>query len=180
MTLALKFPPLNSYVFSTLHPTRLKMKEEEWREAQRGFNKVWREQKWEILFEISDHQGINFKQNDTKVLRSKSLLNEIESIYDEVSRGSQHLWEVSSLYAQHSFDFANYLYYMSLRPSKVCWLLLHRIDFYSHFSTILNLKAHWAVLLVSQFSIPSYSSCPLPPSSTSLHISFQQYLIFLL
>lgn len=28
---------------------------------------------------------MNFKQNDTKALRSKSLLNEIESVYDEVS-----------------------------------------------------------------------------------------------
>lgn len=29
---------------------------------------------------------MNFKQNDTKALRSKSLLNEIESVYDEVRR----------------------------------------------------------------------------------------------
>lgn len=59
------------------------MKEEEWREAQRGFNKVWREQNEKYYLKSLDHQGINFKQNDTKVLRSKSLLNEIESIYDE-------------------------------------------------------------------------------------------------
>jgi histone deacetylase complex regulatory component SIN3 len=70
------------YPFS---PARLKMKEEEWREAQRGFNKVWREQNEKYYLKSLDHQGINFKQNDTKVLRSKSLLNEIESIYDEVS-----------------------------------------------------------------------------------------------
>uniref|UniRef100_H3BA52 SIN3 transcription regulator family member A n=1 Tax=Latimeria chalumnae TaxID=7897 RepID=H3BA52_LATCH len=62
---------------------RLKMKEEEWREAQRGFNKIWREQNEKYYLKSLDHQGINFKQNDTKVLRSKSLLNEIESIYDE-------------------------------------------------------------------------------------------------
>lgn len=62
------------------------MKEEEWREAQRGFNKVWREQNEKYYLKSLDHQGINFKQNDTKVLRSKSLLNEIESIYDEVRR----------------------------------------------------------------------------------------------
>lgn len=69
----------------SLSPARLKMKEEEWREAQRGFNKVWREQNEKYYLKSLDHQGINFKQNDTKVLRSKSLLNEIESIYDEVS-----------------------------------------------------------------------------------------------
>lgn len=60
------------------------MKEEEWREAQRGFNKIWREQNEKYYLKSLDHQGINFKQNDTKVIRSKSLLNEIESIYDEV------------------------------------------------------------------------------------------------
>uniref|UniRef100_A0A8C9VDV6 Paired amphipathic helix protein Sin3a n=1 Tax=Scleropages formosus TaxID=113540 RepID=A0A8C9VDV6_SCLFO len=62
---------------------RLKVKDEEWREAQRGFNKIWREQNEKYYLKSLDHQGINFKQNDTKVLRSKSLLNEIESIYDE-------------------------------------------------------------------------------------------------
>ncbi|XP_051978533.1 paired amphipathic helix protein Sin3a-like isoform X1 [Xyrauchen texanus] len=62
---------------------RLKLKEEEWREAQRGFNKIWREQNEKYFLKSLDHQGINFKQNDTKVLRSKTLLNEIESIFDE-------------------------------------------------------------------------------------------------
>ncbi|XP_028814700.1 SIN3 transcription regulator family member Aa isoform X2 [Denticeps clupeoides] len=62
---------------------RLKTKDEEWREAQRGFNKIWREQNEKYYLKSLDHQGINFKQNDTKVLRSKTLLNEIESIYDE-------------------------------------------------------------------------------------------------
>nr|XP_055048514.1 SIN3 transcription regulator family member Aa [Misgurnus anguillicaudatus] len=62
---------------------RLKLKEEEWREAQRGFNKIWREQNEKYYLKSLDHQGINFKQNDTKVLRSKTLLSEIESIFDE-------------------------------------------------------------------------------------------------
>uniref|UniRef100_A0A671KXR5 Paired amphipathic helix protein Sin3a n=1 Tax=Sinocyclocheilus anshuiensis TaxID=1608454 RepID=A0A671KXR5_9TELE len=62
---------------------RLKLKEEEWREAQRGFNKIWREQNEKYYLKSLDHQGINFKQNDTKVLRLKTLLNDIESIFDE-------------------------------------------------------------------------------------------------
>ncbi|KAA8590289.1 hypothetical protein FQN60_014223, partial [Etheostoma spectabile] len=45
---------------------RLKTKEEEWREAQRGFNKIWREQNEKYYLKSLDHQGINFKQNDTK------------------------------------------------------------------------------------------------------------------
>uniref|UniRef100_H2ZVE2 SIN3 transcription regulator family member B n=1 Tax=Latimeria chalumnae TaxID=7897 RepID=H2ZVE2_LATCH len=62
---------------------RLKAKEEEWREAQQGFNRIWREQYEKAYLKSLDHQGVNFKQNDVKALRSKSLLNEIESIYDE-------------------------------------------------------------------------------------------------
>uniref|UniRef100_A0A3Q2DID1 Paired amphipathic helix protein Sin3b n=1 Tax=Cyprinodon variegatus TaxID=28743 RepID=A0A3Q2DID1_CYPVA len=66
---------------------RLKAKEEEWREAQQGFNKIWREQYEKAYLKSLDHQGVNFKQNDMKALRSKSLLNEIESIYDESRNG---------------------------------------------------------------------------------------------
>ncbi|XP_012225740.1 paired amphipathic helix protein Sin3a isoform X3 [Linepithema humile] len=62
---------------------RLKAKEEEWREAQKGFNKIWREQNEKYYLKSLDHQGINFKQNDVKALRSKSLFNEIETLYDE-------------------------------------------------------------------------------------------------
>lgn len=64
---------------------RLKAKEEEWREAQKGFNKLWREQNEKYYLKSLDHQGINFKQNDIKALRSKSLFNEIETLFDEVS-----------------------------------------------------------------------------------------------
>lgn len=63
---------------------RLKAKEDEWREAQKGFNKIWREQNEKYYLKSLDHQGINFKQTDVKALRSKSLFNEIETIFDEV------------------------------------------------------------------------------------------------
>lgn len=50
-----------------------------------SFNKIWREQNEKFYLKSLDHQGINFKQNDVKSLRSKSLFNEIETLYDEVS-----------------------------------------------------------------------------------------------
>ncbi len=50
-----------------------------------GLQQIWREQYEKAYLKSLDHQGVNFKQNDMKALRSKSLLNEIESIYDEVS-----------------------------------------------------------------------------------------------
>lgn len=62
---------------------RLKGKEEEWREAQKGFNKQWRDQNEKYYLKSLDHQGINFKPTDNKLLRSKSLFNDIETLYDE-------------------------------------------------------------------------------------------------
>ncbi|XP_017837186.1 paired amphipathic helix protein Sin3a isoform X3 [Drosophila busckii] len=62
---------------------RLKVKEEEWRDAQKGFNKQWREQNEKYYLKSLDHQAINFKPNDMKALRSKNLFNEIETLYDE-------------------------------------------------------------------------------------------------
>ena len=43
---------------------------------------IWREQNEKYYLKSLDHQGINFKTSDVKALRSKSLLNEIEAIYD--------------------------------------------------------------------------------------------------
>ncbi|XP_069994313.1 paired amphipathic helix protein Sin3a isoform X4 [Penaeus vannamei] len=62
---------------------RLKAKDEEWREAQKGFNKIWREQNEKYYLKSLDHQGITFKQTDIKTIRSKSLLNDIETLFDE-------------------------------------------------------------------------------------------------
>jgi len=74
------------YIFFFVKLRRLKAKEEEWREAQRQFNKIWREQNEKYYLKSLDHQGISFKQNDVKQIRSKALLNEVEAIFDEVIR----------------------------------------------------------------------------------------------
>ncbi|XP_059085243.1 paired amphipathic helix protein Sin3b-like [Tigriopus californicus] len=62
---------------------RLKAKDEEWREVQKSFNKIWREQNEKYYLKSLDHQSLMFKQLDVRNLRSKSLLNEIETLYDE-------------------------------------------------------------------------------------------------
>lgn len=63
---------------------RLKAKDEEWRDAQKCFNKMWKDQNEKYYLKSLDHQGMTFKQNDIKALRGKSLLNEIENILEEV------------------------------------------------------------------------------------------------
>lgn len=62
---------------------RLRSKDLEWKEARNNFNEIWKSQNEKYYLKSLDHQGVNFKQSDMKYLRSKSLLNEIETLYDE-------------------------------------------------------------------------------------------------
>ena len=62
---------------------RLKAKEEEWKEAKKNLEKQWREQIEKNYLKSLDHCAVPFKQNDQKHLKTKSLINEIESIYFE-------------------------------------------------------------------------------------------------
>lgn len=48
-----------------------------------NFNKVWREQNEKFYLKSLDHQGHLFKQADMRNIRSKSLFNEIETLFDE-------------------------------------------------------------------------------------------------
>ncbi|KAG9041544.1 Transcriptional regulatory protein sin3 [Tulasnella sp. UAMH 9824] len=58
---------------------RLKQKEEEWKRAQREWNKVWREVDARNFYKSLDHQGINFKNTDKKNVNSKQLVQDIEA-----------------------------------------------------------------------------------------------------
>ncbi|TFY70749.1 hypothetical protein EVG20_g2247 [Dentipellis fragilis] len=58
--------------------TRLKQKEEEWKRAQREWNKVWREVDRQNYVKALDHQSIVFKAADKKALTSKAFVNQIE------------------------------------------------------------------------------------------------------
>ena len=73
----------NDVIYVTIFG-RLKNKRDEWREAQRGFNRVWHEQNVKNYLKSLDHQGLVIKNNDAKLIRSKNLINEIEAIFDEV------------------------------------------------------------------------------------------------
>jgi paired amphipathic helix protein Sin3a len=48
---------------------RLKAKDSEWREVQKQFNKVWRDQNEKYYLKSLDHQGMIFKQNDIRFIR---------------------------------------------------------------------------------------------------------------
>ncbi|KAJ8489435.1 hypothetical protein ONZ45_g13590 [Pleurotus djamor] len=62
---------------------RLKQKEEEWKRAQREWNKVWREVDARNYQKSLDYQSTNFKTNDKKALTTKALVNQIEAAREE-------------------------------------------------------------------------------------------------
>ncbi|GAA6061549.1 hypothetical protein JCM10212_001081, partial [Sporobolomyces blumeae] len=60
---------------------RLKQKDEEWKRAEKEWNKVWREVDAKNFYRALDHQGIPFKALDKKLTTtSKALTNEIEGL----------------------------------------------------------------------------------------------------
>ncbi|KAL7273296.1 Transcriptional regulatory protein sin3 [Rhizina undulata] len=62
---------------------RLKQKDEEWKAAQREWQKVWRDQTARVFWKSLDHQGITIKANDKKLFGIKSLVNEIQAKHRE-------------------------------------------------------------------------------------------------
>ncbi|GFW02174.1 paired amphipathic helix protein Sin3a [Trichonephila clavipes] len=62
---------------------RMKLKEDEWKEHQKKFNVIWKNQINKNYLKSLDHQGIQFEQNDFKSFHPENLLNEIEMIYAE-------------------------------------------------------------------------------------------------
>ncbi|TFY74206.1 hypothetical protein EWM64_g9806, partial [Hericium alpestre] len=63
--------------------TRLKQKEEEWKRAQREWNKVWREVDRVNYHKALDHQAITFRAADRKALTTKAFVTEIELKMEE-------------------------------------------------------------------------------------------------
>ena len=100
---------------------RLKSKEEEWREAQKQFNKIWREQNEKYYLKSLDHQSITFKQNDIKFLRSKSLINEIETLFDE--KHEQNEENPDAALGPHMI----FVYKNKSMNEEVCNLIIHHV-----------------------------------------------------
>lgn len=59
---------------------RLKMKDKEWKKAQREWNKIWRELDARNFYKSLDYQGASFKTNDKKTLLNKVFISEIENL----------------------------------------------------------------------------------------------------
>lgn len=83
---------------------RLKSKLEDWKAAQREWEKVWREQTQKIFWKSLDHQSLSVKQVDKRQFQPKSLQNEIQVRLEEQKR-LQEIQEVPQPDYQFSFSF---------------------------------------------------------------------------
>ncbi|EIW51655.1 uncharacterized protein TRAVEDRAFT_75682 [Trametes versicolor FP-101664 SS1] len=63
--------------------TRLKQKHEEWKRAQREWDKVWREVDLRNYHKSLDHQAVTFKAADKKAVTQKAFVSQIEAARDE-------------------------------------------------------------------------------------------------
>lgn len=90
--------------------TRLKAKDEEWRRAQREWNKTWREVDAKNFYKSLDHQGNAFKANDKRAITAKHFVGNIEAIKSEQlrKRGQQRRpsFAAGSLGHQLEFDLS--------------------------------------------------------------------------
>ena len=82
---------------------RLKQKDEEWRRAQREWNKIWRELEQKVYFKSLDHLGLTLKQADKKLLTTKQLISEISSIKVDQTNKRMH-WLTPKPKSQLDFD----------------------------------------------------------------------------
>lgn len=87
--------------------SRLKQKEEEWKRAQREWNKVWREVDARNYYKSLDHQGITFKATDKKAITTKAFVSQIEAARaEQVAKRAAY---IDPLFARtrpcHQFEF---------------------------------------------------------------------------
>ena len=59
---------------------------ETWKQTQREWEKVWRDQTQRMFYRSLDHQGLQAKQNDKRQFQSKTLQNEVQYKFEEQKR----------------------------------------------------------------------------------------------
>lgn len=65
---------------------RLKQKDDEWKRAQREWNKIWREVERKNYWKSLDYQGIQFKVTDRKCMTTRLLVSQAESLRAQQSQ----------------------------------------------------------------------------------------------
>lgn len=82
---------------------RLKDKVEKWKQSQREWEKIWREQTSKVFWKSLDHQAINAKAENKKYFQPKQLQTEIGVKYEEQRR--QRQLKSSTSISRYQFDY---------------------------------------------------------------------------
>ncbi|RLV93073.1 Transcriptional regulatory protein SIN3 [Spathaspora sp. JA1] len=107
---------------------RLKQKDEEWKRAQREWNKVWREMEQKVFYKSLDHLGLTFKQADKKLLTAKQLVSEISTVKVEQQNKRLHpLMPKPQEQLNYSFEDTEILFDIV----KLADVFIHRSSNYS-------------------------------------------------
>ncbi|GMM54440.1 transcriptional regulator [Maudiozyma humilis] len=129
---------------------RLKQKDEEWRRAQREWNKIWRELEQKVYFKSLDHLGLTFKQADKKLLTTKQLISEISSIKVDQTNKRMH-WLTPKPKSQLDFDVKDVEIIFDIL--KLGFVFIDNVSNYSNPDKE-RLKDMMRVLISLFFSIP--------------------------
>lgn len=84
--------------------SRLKQKLEEWKQGQREWEKVWREQQIKFYWKSLDHQGINVKVADKKMFQLKTMVTEIQAKRAEATKSREAGYQVRKHQYEHRFS----------------------------------------------------------------------------
>jgi paired amphipathic helix protein Sin3a len=89
---------------------RLRQKDEEWKRAQREWNKIWREVDAKNYYKALDYLGINFKSTDRKQITSRALITEAETLKREQAEQRLRSKSIPTMkpsgLSQHQFRFS--------------------------------------------------------------------------
>ena len=83
---------------------RFKQKCEEWKAAQREWDRVWREQMQRSYWRSLDHQSASVKQTDKKFLTTKQIQSEIQSKVEEHKTARKSGYRVPKHQLEFTFD----------------------------------------------------------------------------
>jgi len=92
---------------------RLRAKLDEWREAQKNYNRLWREQCDKNHTKWQQSQAATFRQVDGRQMRTKTLLNEADTAAEEVGSSWCYCCTVSFIECFEVRQLDYYLWYDS-------------------------------------------------------------------
>ncbi|XP_047309262.1 paired amphipathic helix protein Sin3-like 4 isoform X2 [Impatiens glandulifera] len=135
--------------------TRLKQKQEEWARCRADFNKVWAEIYSKNYHKSLDHRSFYFKQQDSKSLSTKAVLNEIKEICDTKDKEDDVLLSVSAGNRQTTVPHMEFEYSDPTIHEELYNLIKYSCGEVCSNDQIDKIMKIWTTFLEQLFGVPS-------------------------